>query len=857
MIKLQDIACFLNTFRMIFFCVPVFLLLSCQVPPLPGESTESPEAEVGSSDPAETPRIGDSEKIPPFLGIAYEAIELNKISSNLPKKAIRIIKVLPDTVADEIGLKEMDLILKYDFHSFDNVPKDDIPKTFKSYITSKKWVGDPLRLEIFREETKISGQKNSTSIPSEGLRKEMISELINTQKPGEVLNFTIEKKAGIRKLTAKLGTRPNMRTTAPPKNSQLFPQYENYTSPSIEFSNKLIVSLNLETEYEDLMKRYQKDEWWDDGFRLKTFRYIHQDPLKLPKIANDLSADFERAIHAKSQNFPDLISRAAAVLDETIESGVNRIPPAPGSHNFEEHLTFIVETVVQARQLRDHALRRLSNDEIQFLYENLQGITDKFAEHYYLDNDTPPALFKKFQKVIKLSHKIDFPALLQAAQLLSYFADRDWLSSLKSALALRDWGTRPANNPLRTFGDIMTVLNTAAGPMVIGGEGPTRYEQDIAIIIDLGGDDLYINNAGAARSPEMPISVLIDLGGNDTYSATKSVAQGSGMLGNGILIDQAGDDTYTGVRLSQGTGLMGTGILIDFAGSDQYHGQEFNQGFGLWGSGMLVDLKGDDSYNSHLFAQGVGAPKGLGLLLDVQGSDRYYATGKYQSTYKVEGLFHGSSQGFGIGFRNLASGGVGILLDSQGKDSFRAGNFSQGGGYFYGLGILKNGNQESDLYIGSRYTQGFSAHSAAGILIEEGGDDHYIGKVGAIQAAAWDKGSAALIDYAGNDTYDTLGWGFAQGAAEHNGFSLFIDWEGVDVYRLQGRTKPKNEYDGGSSFSFFIDNGGENDQYSEGSGGNNQIKMEGEYGIFVDLDAEIEDELEDNTFEHLILPTKE
>ncbi len=833
-------------------------LVSCQIPPPKNQKNLSEQTPTVSTERSSaSKKKNDPDKIPPFLGIAYEAVALNQSEPSFPRKAIRILRVLPETVAAKIGLKPLDLILKYDYQTFDHLPKDGIPKTFKSYITNKKSVGDPLQLEIFRNETKISGQRDSKTLASETLQPETIAELIKAQKPGEILRFTIQKESAIHKMTATLGTRPNRRKTAPPQNSLLFPQYENYTDPFIELSKKLIATLKLEAPYQDLMKRYRKDEWWDDGFRLKLFRYIHQDPFKLPKIARDLTADFEMAVHAQNQDFPKLISLSATLLDETLKIDPTLIPTAPTSHNPEEHIRYIVETVKKARQLRDRAFRQLTADDLQFLYENLLAITDKFAAHYYLDTDTPPALLKKYQKMIKLSHQIDFPLLLQAAHLLSHFANQTWLKNLKTALTLKDWGAPPAGNPARAFGDIKMVLKTDVGLLAIGGEGPSRYEGDLPIIIDLGGNDLYTNNAGAARTPETPISVLIDLAGNDTYSATKSIAQGSGMLGNGILIDQAGNDTYTGVKLSQGAGLMGTGFLIDRAGSDQYHGQEFNQGFGLWGSGLLVDVQGNDAYNSHLFAQGVGAPKGIGLLLDIQGSDHYYATGKYQSTYNVEGLFHGSSQGYGIGFRGFASGGLGILLDSQGKDTFQAGNFSQGGGYFFGLGILKNGGQEDDLYLGSRYAQGFSAHSAAGILIDEGGDDHYIGKVGAMQAAAWDKGSAALVDYSGNDTYDTLGWSFAQGAAENNGFALFIDMEGSDTYNAHSRTQPKNEYHGGASFSFFIDNGGEVDHYSQGNGQNDQIKVAGEYGIFIDLDAEIEDELEDNIFEHLILPAKE
>ena len=38
----------------------------------------------------------------------------------------------------------------------------------------------------------------------------------------------------------------------------------------------------------------------------------------------------------------------------------------------------------------------------------------------------------------------------------------------------------------------------------------------------------------------------------------------------------------------------------------------------------------------------------------------------------------------------VQSGGVALLYDGGGKDRYEAGNFSQGGGYYFGIGMLSS-----------------------------------------------------------------------------------------------------------------------------------------------------------------------
>ena len=132
----------------------------------------------------------------------------------------------------------------------------------------------------------------------------------------------------------------------------------------------------------------------------------------------------------------------------------------------------------------------------------------------------------------------------------------------------------------------------------------------------------------------------------------------------------------------------------------------------------------------------------------------------------------------GIGCRrNAATGGIGVLYDQGGKDRFEAGNFSQGGGYFYAFGILYNDGSDNDNYIGSRYAQGFGCHQAAGVLVDAGGNDRYqIRQSSVAQGYSWDEAVALFIDEKGDDQYE--GKGCCSSCM--NGWTIFLDRSGKE-----------------------------------------------------------------------------
>jgi hypothetical protein len=212
----------------------------------------------------------------------------------------------------------------------------------------------------------------------------------------------------------------------------------------------------------------------------------------------------------------------------------------------------------------------------------------------------------------------------------------------------------------------------------------------------------------------------------------------------------------------------------------------------------------------------------------------------------MPGVFLGMSQGFGIGFRQIAEGGIGTLLDLGGNDHYVAGEFSQGGAYFVALGILRDVSGD-DRYDGTRYNQGFGVHSACGILMDDEGNDRYHCEVAANQGSAWDLGAGWLVDGAGDDRYDCHG--LAQGGSSMNGFSVLLDLGGHDEYRARDSCQGfggSTEYGGGRgalNLGILVDAGGGKDSYDRDGRLNGRFEMDSTGGVFADLPGSLEEAL--------------
>lgn len=349
--------------------------------------------------------------------------------------------------------------------------------------------------------------------------------------------------------------------------------------------------------------------------------------------------------------------------------------------------------------------------------------------------------------------------------------------------------------------------DTPIGRVALRGPGNDSYSADRAylLIIDVAGDDTYFAG-GASHSIEKPIGVLIDVTGNDRYLAetaleATSVAKsrnrrsnkiapafGAGVLGYGITLDLAGDDRYSSFRQTQGRGDFGVGVLWDAAGDDHFDCYTQCQGSGEFGAGLLIDGAGADERKTFQQAQGFGGIRGAGLLVDSgEGSDLYLANIDQLDFPSLIDKAQNTSfaQGAALGLRadvidgHSYSGGFGALVDGGGDNRFQAGFFAQGVAYWYGVGLLSTGSGH-DHYEAKKYAQAAATHFGVGILHDGGGNDSYKVEQELGIGHGHDFGVAALIEEAGDDTYDAPN--LSLGCASANGIGIFWDRGGRDRY---------------------------------------------------------------------------
>jgi len=472
--------------------------------------------------------------------------------------------------------------------------------------------------------------------------------------------------------------------------------------------------------------------------------------------------------------------------------------------------------------------------------------------------------------LLDLAVKLDRAALTRAT--------RQFLNGLVLLAA----GAREIQLPRATIGldgvtgPVTMTAETPWGLFVVGGPGANIYAPEaldrIAFLIEPGGDDVYRGRAASAVGTLLrPLSAVVDFAGNDLYEARdRSYAIGGAVLGIAALLDLAGDDIYCGEDGSCGAGFFGAGVLYDGAGVDIFEGRNLSQGAGAFGLGVLIsdcapeappgpELEPDRAFEAGLIAvpgtgarpirydendtylcarqsQGFASTFGAGLLYDREGNDTYRSGGRYLHAPLLPHDFQSLSQGFSIGFRPRAAGGVGILIDEAGNDYYDAEVYAQGAAYWYSLGLLFDGGG-NDRYLETQYGQGAGIHLAIGSLWDRGGDDHYISKNGVTQGTAHDLSVGLLLDESGRDYYMVDA---AHGFSITNSAAIFIDALGDDFYATYGGGQGSLTWARGfCGAGIFLDLEGRDTYPANSPGQDGAVWSQQAYGVGIDLDRDI------------------
>jgi len=595
--------------------------------------------------------------------------------------------------------------------------------------------------------------------------------------------------------------------------------------------------------------------------RLSWYDHLMRNPLAAPIEAEQFTRELHTALLGNREGF----DQALRIARQKMDAGTRKPRSFAKVTSPQQALEVVKQALAEAQGAYAAALAPLSRREIGELTRNLYPVlcAQNREGHTLVDRATG-------RRLCDLLEKMDRSALYSAADALAPLVDPELHKQLAALPEEGDVKVAGA------AGKIVQKIVTPGGNIVIGGKGKNTYQldkmEDTAVVIDLGGDDVYLEGTA---SFERPVLIIIDLAGNDKYQGTKPGIQGGAVLGVSMLVDVAGNDTYVAQDVAQGSCLGGVGILVDMDGNDRYVGLRRVQGHALGGLGILLDRAGRDDYRAAMWAQGFGGPLGFGVLDDLEGKDHYFAGGLYYDSYPETPGYEGWSQGVGAGLRRVADGGIGVILDGGGDDVYEYDYISHGGGYWLGLGFARDFGGNDRRYGGTqsaynrgprgepmfqRFSNGFGCHYAMGFCFDDGGDDTYGGTIMGL-GFGWDAAVGVLCDFGGKDRYEATGGG-TQGNGAQASLGILFDYGGDDVYLgdWQGYASPTITYHPrqqcGGNFSFLIDYGG-NDSYGCGAE-NNAITMRGtEAGFLVDRPLASETEKKDAPGKHAVTARKE
>ncbi len=743
---------------------------------------------------------------PPLLGVSVEPcpgpIAVGERTFPL---GLRISAVTPGSSADVAGVRGDDILVALDDLDF-GLPSDELLVRFQQIVPAHR-DGDTLQLTIVRPSIERTARLGDEPLADPNAWREP-NQILATRPVGTTLRLTAVRRGEVRAITVVLQPRreplPSHRM---PTNEEIAPTPVPHL-PEEQLAEALLDHYGAREDYTRLRARLAGLVQAGDPYRLSRVAYALREPMAMPALARDMAA--------LPDDLPGALVHAARWLDRPVD--LQRPPQLRTGLTVAEHAGQIAHLLADAGKRYDQAFAGLQPHELEFLIDALPDVAASFREVVMVLVDQDARRLARVRRWAELAHRVDTGALAQAAIVLSALTDADYLDGLR-----RDLADAPEG--------IILTYPTLDGPIVLAGRGTSVHTQPAAVLIDLGGDDWY------TQETQRPLSVVIDLDGNDTYQATCDGAQGAGLFGIALQYDRAGDDTYIGQHWAQAAAVLGVGVLWDQAGNDTYRANDYAQAAALCGLALLCDDAGDDRYEAPRYAQALGMPGGFAALIDHAGNDSYYCGGRDTTNYGTQGVYDAFCQGCGIGFRNLASGGLAVLRDDGGDDLYYGANFAQGGGYYYGWGVQSE-RAGNDRYRGARYAQAWAAHQALGYLEDEAGNDFYQCWQAVGQSCAWDEAVTVLIDRAGDDVY-TGPLGFSRCAAHNNGWALLLDYAGRDRYEGVRGAPRADGNDQVTSFAGQLDFGGAADEYA-GEGLNNALRHGNRHGFLGDLPGDLE-----------------
>lgn len=585
------------------------------------------------------------------------------------------------------------------------------------------------------------------------------------------------------------------------------------------------------------------DKLWqdDDTFRLDVVEKYLNNPYVFPKYV-DQTVGVADSLHSKPR---DLLEFIDAQLKVDIQKLPKRTPMPDLKYDLAHPFAAWIKALDTAEPSRKRFYSALDSLEVMDLIMAAPSLWSG-------DGDTTAGQIKGAWQVeakapVDTSRKVDQDRLLDIIKKLDVHSLIDAAMIVVPAAQITSKGTADSISVGKfsgkvdgVTGDVLYYEDNQWGRFVIGGSGDNTYDGDFAGIIDVGGNDVYRGRVASGMGElYQPYGLVIDLSGNDYYDAgSNMVSQGAGFLGIGVLIDRAGDDTYRGDAYAQGIGLFGVGFLVDHGGINDYRARYFAQGAAHCGVGYLFsDGGGNDRYLGTVWSQGFAGTFGYGLIYDNGGNDNYRCGGVYLHAPLLPHDNQSFSNGFGMGWRPRAGGGIGVQIDEGGGvDYYDAEVMSFGSSYWYSIGILYD-DGGNDRYSLAHYGMGSGIHLSIGAFYDQAGDDQYRSRMGVVGGTPHDLSTGIFVDGGGNDSYGTCdGWG----GSLTNSYGLFVDRSGDDTYlpRPGGTSMGNASWARGiGGAAVFIDEAGD-DVYPFGEPGlDSSIWIQSGWGIGMDVEV--------------------
>ena len=543
--------------------------------------------------------------------------------------------------------------------------------------------------------------------------------------------------------------------------------------------------------------------------RLSWYDHMLRHPLGAVAEAEQ----FTRDVHTAVLEDRGGLARLLPIIAEKLDLPKRHVRKYAKVNTPQEALEIVKQALIDAREAQAAALAPLTKGEIRELSTNIYPVMlgQNRVAHTLNDRGTG-------RRLVDLMEKMDRGALISAADALVPLTDPDLLEQLKH------YPDRGDVYVPGITGHVVAKIETPAGLIVIGGKEPNTYDLDyigdLALVIDLGGDNTYRDGT---VSIERPLLVNVNLGGRNVYRSAKPGVQGGAILGVSMIVNTEGGNQYDANDLAQASAIGGVGIIVEFGGHNAYRAVRRVQAQAIGGVGIIVSHGGSNTYHAGMWGQGLGGPLGFGIIDGIRGEDHYYLGGLYTNSYKPETPgYEGFGQGVGAGIRQVADGGIGMLLNGGSHNVYEFDYLSHGGGYWCALGFARDfggyskcliarknfygGERTESLF--QRFGCGWGCHYAQGFCFDDKGHSTFEGSIMG-SGMAWDCSVGALCVFGGDNHFEAAN-SLVQGCGAQGSLGILYQYGDDSEFKGYGQGYASsnltyhNPNDCGGNFSFMV-----------------------------------------------------